>query len=86
MSIFNRISCFEFFKTEQTSFRLQVVKINGKAFVGCGKFYLNCKSQNWEPTKKQVFIPRAAWDSFQLYAEHVTASLAANPGMHIIFI
>ena len=81
MNAFQPIKTLEFFQSEQTSYRLQVVKINSKAYVGFGKFFFNARNQKWEPTKKQVFVPRSAWAAIQPFVEQVTSLLAANPGI-----
>jgi hypothetical protein len=80
MSAIQHLKAFEFYKKNESSFRIQVAKFNNQAFIGFGKFYYNRKTHKLEPTKKQVFIPREAWPAFTRNIEKVTAELKAHPG------
>ena len=63
---------FEFFKYGGSSFRAQIVNINDKPYVGVCRFFLEELTQEWLPTKKNMFMTVNVWLAMLQMAPTIT--------------
>ena len=52
----------EFYKMNSISYRAEISQTaDGRLYVSLGRYWLCPQSSSWIPTKKQMFMPVAAW-------------------------
>ena len=76
------------------SYRAEVVQTtDGRLYVSLGRYWLSPQTGDWTPTKKQVFMPVAAWKNMKQAMSLIDDSLdeimprntESKYGMFIIF-
>ena len=84
----------EFYKMNSISYRAEVVQTtDGRLYVSLARYWLSPQTGDWTPTKKQVFMPVAAWKNMKQAMSLIDDSLdeimprntASKYGMLIIF-
>ena len=58
---FVTVEDLEFYRAGSTSYRFPVKTIEGNAYVAISHWFFNRQQAAWFPTKKQIFLPKAAW-------------------------
>ena len=74
---FQSIDDFEFYRVGTTLYRLSVKTIERNPYVSVSQWWFNTSQAAWFPSRKQIFIPKAAW--FGLLEQADRASQVIQP-------
>ena len=74
---FQTIDDFEFYRVGTTSYRLSVNTIERNPYVSVSHWWFNTAQAAWFPSRKQIFLPKAAW--FGLLEQADRASQVIQP-------
>ncbi len=94
LSEFTTRKSVEFYKLNSISYRSEVVQTtDGRLYVALTRYWMSPQTGDWVPTKKQVFMPVAAWRNMKQAMSLIDDSLdeimprntASKYGMFIIF-
>ena len=56
----------EFYKMNSISYRAEISQTtDGRLYVSMGRYWLSPQHSTWVPTKKQMFMPIAAWKNMK---------------------
>lgn len=73
----------ELFRVDQNSYHLTVNTVEGETYIGIATWWWNKAILTWLPTKKQVFLPKAAWFGLLRQEDRIASALAAvDPGIN----
>lgn len=78
---------FEFCRIGCSSYRATVTTIERLPYVSISHWWLNKVYASWNPTRKQIFLPKQAWPAFLEQRDRITQAigrLAEPPSKHQI--
>ena len=76
---FVTVKDLEFYRAGWTSYRLTVNTIERNPYVAISHWFFNRQQAAWFPTRKQIFLPKAAWFGLLEQADRISSSVEAIP-------
>ena len=76
---FVTVEDLEFYRAGWTSYRLTVNTIERNPYVAISHWFFNRQQATWFPTRKQIFLPKAAWFRLLDQADRISKSVDTIP-------
>ena len=75
----------KFVLTKETNigYEAQVIHINNKVYLGLTKMWFDKCSQTWKPSRKSVFLPKAAFESLKNFLNEISNLMSFPPNSYI---
>ena len=72
---FRVVKEFEFFQAESNTFRADITVVENTPYVAISSWWFNRQSACWLPTRKQIFLPKAAWFGLVQHAPEISEEI-----------
>ena len=76
---FQTFDDFEFYRLGTTSYRLSVSTIEGTPYVAISHWWFNQAQASWFPSRKQIFLPKAAWFNLLSHSDRPSTVIRTFP-------
>ena len=78
---FVTVEDLEFYRAGWTSYRMTVNTIERNPYVAISHWFFNRQQASWFPTRKQIFLPNAAWFGLLEQADRISRSVDTIPDL-----